>query len=549
MIMVYGPYVSVVALPFILAIFGFRSSEKSVLIGMAAASIMFIAWEMKLMALSITIDSCAPALLTNAVFLFGSHYLLRQPGGWVGIKDKQSLASHKRIAGRQRKEVEDMIFGFNFKQFLASNMPRNENIYHLVGFISAFLVMVNAISIKFTFARHLQPYDSNLIVTLSAIAWTTSTLFIVYPVMRPAFKNLKIVPFCWTAGIFIAMICIPTAFLILSNFAAPQLIVFATYIIGLTFLLNWATALSMIASGIFITAIAFQNHLVLDQTEQVQMSLAFVMLTTTLVAFARPLQNSYAAQERRYNKSESEKADMLEALQNFSIMKQELLNNLSHEIRTPMHHIGAGIEAIHKDWDKYSMEQLKELSEISYQGYQNAIKYIDNLLDFSNLSANKVSLHLAEKDFVSLVKSSVAKFKQMYLQNSNLQIDLSLEEDALLVNCDEEKIKKVIMSLLENALQYGEKSLIEISVSKGQMHGGKSVVRFSISDFGLGIPENELASIFGPFVQSSHTKKMSGGKGIGLALCEKIITMHNGKIWAQNNIGRSGATFSFIIPV
>jgi K+-sensing histidine kinase KdpD len=240
---------------------------------------------------------------------------------------------------------------------------------------------------------------------------------------------------------------------------------------------------------------------------------------------------------------------MLDALQNFSIMKQELLNNISHEIRTPLHHLGAGIEAIHKDWDKYTHEQLKELSQIAYQGYQNAVKYIDNLLDFSNLSADKINLKLGENNLAKLVESSVNEFKQMYLQNSSLQIDLSLQEDALLVTCDAEKIKKVIMSLMENAMQYGEKSLIDISLSKSHLQGGKNAVKFSIRDYGIGIPQNELISIFGAFVQSSHTKKISGGKGIGLALCEKIIVMHGGKIWAENNIGKAGATFSFIIPV
>jgi K+-sensing histidine kinase KdpD len=160
-----------------------------------------------------------------------------------------------------------------------------------------------------------------------------------------------------------------------------------------------------------------------------------------------------------------------------------------------------------------------------------------------------VTLKLGENNFASLLESSVNEFKQMYLQNSSLQIDISLEEDALLVTCDAEKIKKVIMSLMENAMQYGEKSLIEISLSTSREQGGKNVAKFSIRDYGLGIPQNELISIFGAFVQSSHTKKISGGKGLGLALCEKIIAMHGGRIWAENNVGRPGATFSFVIPV
>jgi len=96
-VMVSGPYVAVVSLPFILAIFGFRSSQKSVLIGMFAGGVAFVVWQIKFSNLSINIDPCIPGILANIVFLFGSHYLLRQPGGWVGIKDKESFDSHKRV--------------------------------------------------------------------------------------------------------------------------------------------------------------------------------------------------------------------------------------------------------------------------------------------------------------------------------------------------------------------------------------------------------------------------------------------------------------------
>ena len=544
----YGFYISVVTIPFIFAIFGFRSSEKSVLIGMFAGAITFYAWNSKLLSIDLNIDSCLPSLLANIVFLFGSHYLLQQPGGWVGIKDQKSLEQHRRMQQRDRQEFGDMIFNFSFKQFLQNNLPKNESIYHIVGFISAFLVVLNAISIKFTFASHLHQYNLPLIVTLSAIAWSISTLFIIYPVMRPVYKNMQVVPVCWTLGLFVAMVCVPTAFLILSNFSIPQFLIFGIYIIGLSFLVNWATSLLMIAIGTCLAAFVFQDYLVIDQGLQVQISFAFILFSTVLIALARPLQATYAIQEKRCNKLESEKVEMSDAIKNLSIVKQEFLNNLSHEIRTPLHHIGAGAEAIYKDWTMYNFEQIRDFAEVVYKGYKGATKYIDSLLDFSNLSANRINLNLNEKDFVNLVESGVAECKELCLQNSCLQIDLLININPLLITCDEEKIKKVISSLIENAAQYSNEGLIEIFVDKGRTSDGRQGVKFSIRDFGIGIPENELRHIFGAFIQSSHTKKISGGKGIGLALCEKIISMHQGEIWAENNVGTAGATFNFIIP-
>ncbi len=72
-------------------------------------------------------------------------------------------------------------------------------------------------------------------------------------------------------------------------------------------------------------------------------------------------------------------------------------------------------------------------------------------------------------------------------------------------------------------------------------------IQLSISDQGVGIPNDELHAIFGKFTQSSYTKTGAGGTGLGLAICHEIIESHQGKIWAENNPG-DGATFSFVIP-
>jgi signal transduction histidine kinase len=184
-----------------------------------------------------------------------------------------------------------------------------------------------------------------------------------------------------------------------------------------------------------------------------------------------------------------------------------------------------------------------------YIGYQNATKYIDSLLDLSDLSSNKVNLNLVQTNFVSIVENSVEEFKELYLQSSNLQVNICSNESHLKVTCDEDKIKKVITSLLENAVQYGQESLIEIIIDKSQRTNSRKFAKFIIRDFGIGIPEDELVHIFEPFAQSSSTKKMSGGRGIGLALCEQIIVMHQGKIWAENNVGKPGSMFSFMLPL
>ena len=100
-----------------------------------------------------------------------------------------------------------------------------------------------------------------------------------------------------------------------------------------------------------------------------------------------------------------------------------------------------------------------------------------------------------------------------------------------------------IDNMIINALQYCKEGLISITLSK-QFDG----IKFSISDEGIGIPENELIDIFETSVVSSLTKTPAGGRGFGLALCKKVMELHKGEIWARCN-DKKGVTFSFILPL
>ncbi|NRB10781.1 MAG: ATP-binding protein [Rickettsiaceae bacterium] len=101
---------------------------------------------------------------------------------------------------------------------------------------------------------------------------------------------------------------------------------------------------------------------------------------------------------------------------------------------------------------------------------------------------------------------------------------------------------QAIDNLISNAVKYGEGKEITISLKKAD-----DKIQFKITDQGIGIPENELHNIFNKFTTSSRTKTPAGGRGIGLALVQKIIEAHNGEIWVKNN-EKQGAVFQFLLP-
>jgi signal transduction histidine kinase len=106
----------------------------------------------------------------------------------------------------------------------------------------------------------------------------------------------------------------------------------------------------------------------------------------------------------------------------------------------------------------------------------------------------------------------------------------------------------VTRNFLSNSIKFTPKSKkITISIAHSQDEGSGSALLVSVSDQGVGIPDDELETVFDKFVQSSKTKTGAGGTGLGLAICKEIIEAHHGKIWAENNPNR-GTTFSFMLP-
>ena len=125
------------------------------------------------------------------------------------------------------------------------------------------------------------------------------------------------------------------------------------------------------------------------------------------------------------------------------------------------------------------------------------------------------------------------------------------------ITCDADKIGQIIRNLLSNAIKFsptGKKIIISIANGAPPAENRNTekssipvTILIKIKDEGIGIPKNELKSIFDKFIQSSRTKTGAGGTGLGLAICQEIINAHNGKIWAENNLD-GGSTFCIMLP-
>ncbi len=106
-----------------------------------------------------------------------------------------------------------------------------------------------------------------------------------------------------------------------------------------------------------------------------------------------------------------------------------------------------------------------------------------------------------------------------------------------------QKIMQVIRNLISNAVKFSNQdNYIDIEILNHEEN-----LMLSVRDYGIGIPKDELESVFDKFIQSSKTKSTEG-TGLGLAISKRIIEDHQGKIWVEQNVDR-GVTFKFIIPL
>jgi len=254
------------------------------------------------------------------------------------------------------------------------------------------------------------------------------------------------------------------------------------------------------------------------------------------------------------NKQAIEITQALDAAKKANAAKSKFISNISHELRTPMHGIlsysNFGVSKV----NKATREKLLDYFENIKTSGDRMLELIDNLLALSRLESENIILNKKKSCLSSVVELSIHE-QSAHLKENDLHIDIKVLSEPENIFFDPKLISQAITNLLSNAIKFSPTgSTITLIISDqvadpSRSTQGKEYLYCSIIDEGIGIPDNELDSIFDSFVQSSRTETGAGGTGIGLAISKDIIETHGGKIWAKNNNNSKGSTFTFALPV
>ena len=228
-------------------------------------------------------------------------------------------------------------------------------------------------------------------------------------------------------------------------------------------------------------------------------------------------------------------------------LQGEFLANISHELKTPLNVLSSTVQLFNMYYCDRSLDQRKDsISKYIESMRQNCFrlsKLINNIVDSSKIEAGFFKLNLSNNNIVEVVEEivmSVTNFTKS--KGLNIVFDTDIEEK--IIACDPEKMERIVLNLISNAIKFSEKG-DEIFVD---VKDKNEFVEISVKDNGIGIEKEQLGMIFDRFKQVNKSlSRNAEGTGIGLSLVKSITKLHGGSIYVESEVGK-GSKFTVMLP-
>ncbi len=235
-------------------------------------------------------------------------------------------------------------------------------------------------------------------------------------------------------------------------------------------------------------------------------------------------------------KEEAERANMA---------KTNFLQTMSHELRTPLNAV-LGFSGMLKQKTSGELNEKQErFIDNIITGGNNLHNIISQILDVVKMDEGTLELHIEKIPVPETVDAAIGAILEKAAKK-NVLIEKNLDPELEYIEADKQKFRQVFINLLDNAVKFSKQEGGNITITAKKED---DMARFSVSDTGIGIREDDAGKLFQKFTQLDNgTTRKYQGTGIGLAISKQFVELHGGKIWAESEYGE-GSTFTFMLPI
>ncbi|MEC4991107.1 MAG: SpoIIE family protein phosphatase, partial [Oscillatoria sp. PMC 1068.18] len=279
-------------------------------------------------------------------------------------------------------------------------------------------------------------------------------------------------------------------------------------------------------------------------TEVGKIAYRYNQVMDSLADYAKRIQDLNSNLEQKVRDRTAELAQANQELKRLDQLKDQFLANTSHELRTPLNGIiGISESLIEGATEPLSEKTRAHLAMIVSSG-RRLFNLVNDILDFSKMIQNNLELQPKPLELRAIVEVVLLMCQPLVIKK-NLQLVNQINPDLPAVQADENRLQQIFYNLIGNSIKFTNSGQIEIAAAKINNHQ----IAISVSDTGIGIPEDKFETIFESFQQGDgSTAREHGGTGLGLAVTKKLVELQKGEIWVESKLNQ-GSKFTFTLPI